>query len=114
MLFLQKKGRRLLTEKGSINYAKNAENHIHSEMELLGWENEGEWFKVPKGKLVDLVQFMIEHHYGNNEVSADGGGGKVYLLETTTITKIEREEINPEEQSILRELIKRKVKTENF
>lgn len=103
------KGRRLLTEQGSINYAKNAETHIHNEMKLLKWENEGEWYKVPRGELVNLIQIMIEHHYGNDEVSADGGGGAVYIFQPIIFTKVDREEVRPQEMLPLKEKKPRRV-----
>ena len=89
------RNRRLLTREGSTGYSRQAEIHLHKQMDIWGWKSDGEWYQVPKGKLDDLVNLMIENHYGNGEVTADGGQGEVYLLGPTTIQQIDRVEVNP-------------------
>jgi hypothetical protein len=108
-LATKNKGRRLLNH-GQINFSKNAEKKLHNDMTQRRWSNSGEWYKIPRGELAELISVMIEFHYGNDTLSADGGLGEVYIFEPTIYTKIDRVEVNPEPILPIRPSIPRRVK----
>ena len=87
-LATKNKGRRLLNH-GQINFSKKAEKSLHNHMNELQYANAGEWFKIPRGELAELISMMIEYHYGTDILPADGGLGQVYIFEPTIYTKID-------------------------
>ena len=57
-LATKNKGRRLLNH-GQINFSKKAEKNLQEHMNDLQYSNSGEWFKIPRGKLAELICMMI-------------------------------------------------------